>query len=463
MADQKSVPHNLVADDGQDACPILVVAEDGLEETLQGMTEDQRRWVSANNFKAKAGRHLLVPGADGSLCAVLYGAPSQDPFAAFEPAGLRKALPQGLYRFAGAPLADPDITALGWALDGYAYTGFSKAPEPDASLAVSSGIADIEIVHDAVTLARDLINTPANVLGPAELADAARGLAENFGATFKVTVGGQLLEDNFPLIHAVGAASDREPRLIDFTWGDESHPKVTLVGKGVCFDSGGLNIKPGSSMELMKKDMGGSANVLALAHMIMASSLKVRLRVLIPAVENAISGNAFRPGDVFISRKGISVEIGNTDAEGRLVLADALALADDEEPDLLIDMATLTGAARVATGADLAPIFTNDDTFAGAVAEAGLAVCDPVWRMPLWKPYDKLLSSKVADVNHISGGPFAGSVTAALFLQRFVEKAGTWAHFDIYAWSRETRPGRPQGGAVQGARALFQAIKARYA
>lgn len=455
----------VLRDEGQPACSIRLVRKKTLESVLQDLSAGQRAWVEAHGYAGKPGKTLIVPNADGSVATVLYGAPSSDPYAAFEPSGLHSTLPKGQYRFEGEPLDNPDVTALGWALDGYRFDAYSEKKAAEADLLVDDTIDldDLARVHAGVTFARDLVNMPANALGPAELADAALALADTFNAKGSVITGAALLDNNFPLVHAVGAASDRAPRLIDFSWGDEAHPKLTLVGKGVCFDSGGLNLKPGNAMEVMKKDMGGAANVLGLASMIMAADLPVRLRVLIPAVENAISGSAFRPGDVFKSRKGLTVEIGNTDAEGRLILADALALADAEEPDLLIDMATLTGAARVATGPDLPPIFTDDDAFAEAVCAAGLDLCDPVWRLPLWKPYSKLLSSKVADVNHISAGPFAGAITAALFLKRFVGKSRTWAHFDIHAWMPSAKPARPQGGAAQAIRALYHVIRERYA
>jgi leucyl aminopeptidase len=322
--------------------------------------------------------------------------------------------------------------------------------------------AAIDRTARAVTLVRDLVNTPANDLGTAELAAAVVAVADRHGASVSEIVGDDLLAAGFPLVHMVGAASTRPPRLVDFSWGDERDPGVTLVGKGVVFDTGGLNIKPDSAMLLMKKDMGGAANVLGLAQMIMEAGLKVRLRVIVPIVENAISGNAFRPGDVFRSRKGLTVEIGNTDAEGRLILADALALADEEGPDLLVDMATLTGAARVALGPDLPPVYTRDDGFAAELAAAAARVADPLWRMPLWAPYDQLLSSKVADVNHISSGPFAGSITAALFLGRFVERARTWLHADVFAWTPSARPGKPEGGEAQVIRALEALLTDRY-
>ena len=323
--------------------------------------------------------------------------------------------------------------------------------------------ADIMRMAEAASLARDLINTPPNDMGPEELASAAQALATRFGASFNCIVGDDLTRQNFPLIHAVGMASSRAPRLIDLTWGDPDHPKVTLVGKGVCFDSGGLDLKPSSGMLIMKKDMGGAASALALASMIMDAQLPLRLRVIIPIVENAIAGNAFRPGDIYRSRKGLTVEIGNTDAEGRLILADALALADEEEPDLLFDFATLTGAARIALGPDLPPMYSDDDALAAACLEHSRKVHDPIWRMPLWMPYDKQLDGKLSDLVNVSSGPLAGSITAALFLRRFVERAKAWAHFDVYAWTPKPLPGRPEGGEVQVARLLFSMLANGYA
>ncbi|MFD1333213.1 leucyl aminopeptidase family protein, partial [Methylopila musalis] len=316
----------------------------------------------------------------------------------------------------------------------------------------------------AVTLGRDLVNTPANDLGPAELEAAIRALGQRHGAVVSAVVGDDLLAQNFPLVHAVGraAAPHHAPRVVDLVWGAEDAPKVTLVGKGVTFDTGGLNIKPDASMLLMKKDMGGAAAMIALADMVMGAKLPVRLRLIVGAVENAISGDAFRPGDVIPSRKGLNVEIGNTDAEGRLVLADCLTLADEEAPELIVDAATLTGAARVALGPDLPPLYTDDDALAADLLRHAAAEHDPLWRMPLWNPYDELLASKIADVNHISGGPFAGSVTAALFLRRFVVRARSWAHLDVFAWAPSPKPGRPEGGEVQGARALAALLAERY-
>jgi leucyl aminopeptidase len=311
-----------------------------------------------------------------------------------------------------------------------------------------------------VTLCRDLTNTPSNDMGPSELEAASRALARQHGAKLQVT-SGEALAKNFPLVHAVGAGSARAPRLIDMTWGKAGDPKITLVGKGVCFDTGGLDIKPDTGMLNMKKDMGGAATALALAHMIMARDLKVRLRVIIPAVENSISGTSFRPRDVFVSRKGISVEIGNTDAEGRLILADALALADEDEPALMIDFATLTGAARVALGPEVAPFFTDDDTLADELALAGAAENDPLWRMPLWRPYEAMLDSKIADLNNVATGGHGGAITAALFLRRFVA-AKSWLHFDIFAWTPTAKPGRPEGAECHVARALYALLCGRY-
>jgi leucyl aminopeptidase len=381
----------------------------------------------------------------------------------FLPGRLPGLLPSGTYRFANDP-HDARLGALAFALGAYRFTRYRKAEDKDITLALPSGVDgdDLTRIVDGVTLARDLINTPANDMGPAELEAAARALAEKHGGTFSAVVGDDLLKQNFPLIHAVGRAADRAPRLIDMQWGDATAPKVTFIGKGVCFDTGGLDLKPSSAMLIMKKDMGGAAATLALAHMIMDRKLPVRLRVLIPAVENAVAGGAFRPLDVYRSRKGLTVEIGNTDAEGRLVLADALALADEEGPDLLVDMGTLTGAARVALGPDLPPFYTDDEALAAELAAHAAAENDPLWRLPLWRPYDAMLDSKVADVNNVSSGSFAGSLTCALFLNRFVEAAKSWLHLDVYAWTPSAKSARPEGGECQAARALYALLCKRY-
>ncbi|SEC80386.1 leucyl aminopeptidase [Rhizobiales bacterium GAS188] len=425
-----------------------------------------RAFAEATHFEAKAGRHLLLPAANGSLDGVVFieDQAKTEAERAFGRGGLASLLPAGTYRFQD-DLPLPELAALAWLTDGYRFDAYrQKADAPRARLALGQGVdaARIERMAAAIGLGRDLINRPANDLGPDGLEAAARELAALFDARLEVTVGEALLEARLPMIHTVGRASAVAPRLIDFSWGDAAAPKVTLVGKGVTFDTGGLNIKPDASMLLMKKDMGGAAVALAAARMIMAEKLPVRLRVLIPAVENAISGQAFRPGDILRSRKGLSVEIGNTDAEGRLILADALALADEEDAALIVDFATLTGAARVALGPDLPAFFATEEGFAREVVETGLQINDPVWRLPYWAPYDELLASRVADVNHISGGAFAGSITAALFLKRFVEKAPVYAHFDLYAWTPTAKPGRPQGGEVQVARLIFETIERRF-
>ena len=379
----------------------------------------------------------------------------------FRPGQLSGLLPPGTYRFANAP-HDARLAALSFALGAYQFSRYRKAEARNVRLVVPDGVDgdDLTRIVEGVTLARDLINTPSNDMGPDELEDAARKLAKQHGAKMQVTKGDALAK-GFPLIHAVGAGSPRAPRLIDVTWGKDSNPKITLVGKGVCFDTGGLDIKPDTGMLNMKKDMGGAATALALAHMIMARKLKVRLRVIIPAVENSISGTSFRPRDIYKSRKGITVEIGNTDAEGRLVLADALTLADEESPALIADFATLTGAARVALGPELPALFTDDEALAAELSSAGATENDPVWRLPLWRPYDQMLDSKVADTNNVSTGGQGGAITAALFLRKFVA-AKSWLHLDIFAWSATAKPGRPEGAECQTARALYAMLTARY-
>jgi len=447
------------------AIPITFVSKATWDSVQAGLAAPAQRFAQANGFVAKPGQCLTVPAADGAIAQVLFGLdePASPRFDPFRPGQLPGLLPPGLYRFATAP-HDTRLAALAFALGCYRFSRYRKADAPDVRLVPPDGvdIAAISRIANAVTLARDLINTPANDMGPAELEAAARDLAAGYDTGFNCIVGDELMKRNFPLIHAVGMASSRAPRLIDFTWGDPAHPKVTLVGKGVCFDTGGVDLKSATGMLLMKKDMGGAANILALALMIMDAGLKVRLRVLIPAVENSVAGNAFRPLDVFPSRKGPTVEIGNTDAEGRLVLADALALADEEAPDLLIDMGTLTGAARVALGPDLPPFYTNDEALAADVARCAGSERDPLWRMPLWPHYDPWLESKVADINNAPSNGFAGSITCALFLQRFVENAKAWLHVDIYGWTPTAKPARPEGGECQAARAIYQLLSERY-
>jgi leucyl aminopeptidase len=457
------MPIEFVAKASRRSLPVHLVAKDRLADA--GLDKAAAVWAEANGFTGEAGRVLVLPGPAGAMSGALFGlGKGDDEYAALGFGALARALPEGDWHFA-SKADDPTQVAIGLKLGSYQFTRYGKKASRSLRIALPKG-ADagrVERVSAAVFLTRDLVNTPTNDMGPDALEKAVRGLAAKHGAKVSVVKGDALIKQNLPMIHAVGRASAEAPRLIDLTWGDKDAPKVTLVGKGVCFDTGGLDIKPSSGMLLMKKDMGGAANVLGLAAMIMAAGLKLRLRVLIPAVENAISANAFRPGDVLTSRKGITVEIGNTDAEGRLVLADALALADEERPEILVDMATLTGAARVALGPDLPPFYTRDETLAADLSDAARAVADPLWRMPLWKPYDAKLSSKIADMNNVTTDSFAGSITAALFLQRFVEKAAAWVHFDIFAWSPNERPHCPVGGEAQGIRALELLLSKRYA
>ncbi|MEJ2374524.1 MAG: leucyl aminopeptidase family protein [Pseudolabrys sp.] len=455
--------HPIFAGAAEQAVPILFVTSANFDEATQILDARERAFVAAAGFEPKPSKHLIVPDAEGRLAGALFGLkaaddPSRD---LFRPGALASLLPAGTYRFANAP-HDARLGALAFALGCYHFARYRKAAERNVRLAVPEGVdgEDLSRVVEAVTLARDLINTPSNDMGPAEIEQAARALAGQHSATVQVTSGDDLAK-NFPLVHAVGAGSDRAPRLIDIAWGSESDPRITLVGKGVAFDTGGLDIKPSSGMLNMKKDMGGAATALALGHMIMAAKLKVRLRILVPAVENAISGRAFRPRDVYRSRKGISVEIGNTDAEGRLILADALTLASEDDPALLIDFATLTGAARVALGPDVPPFFTDDETLAVDLTDAAASEFDPLWRLPLWRPYDAMLDSKVADVNNVGSSGQGGAIVAALFLSRFVD-AKSWLHLDIFAWTPSARPGRPEGGELQSARALYAVLKGRY-
>jgi leucyl aminopeptidase len=446
------------------ALPIWFVTTETFDSVQRGFDRQTQAFIAATDFTAKPGRFLLLPGLDGAVTGALFGieaasAPVKD---AFLPGKLAALLPSGIWRFANAP-GNARLATLAFLLEAYRFTRYRKADATKARLVVPDGVdgEDITRIADGVALSRDLINTPSNDMGPAELEAAARKLARIHRARIR-TVAGSTLVKQFPLIAAVGRASPRAPRLIDLTWGNPRHPKITLVGKGVCFDTGGLNIKPDSGMLNMKKDMGGAATVLGLAHMIMARQLKLRLRVLIPAVENSIAGDAFRPRDIYHSRKGITVEIGNTDAEGRLVLADALALAAEETPALIVDMATLTGAARVALGPELPPFYTDDDALADQLTKHAMAQNDPLWRLPLWQPYAAMLDSKIADMNNVSNGGFAGSITAALFLRRFVDDPKAWLHLDIFAWTPSAKPGRPEGGECQAARALYDLLTARY-
>jgi len=444
------------------ATPSELVRSDAFQKWRRGQSKTVRAWLDRSGFEGRSGSHVVVPGtgrAKARIVAAVEG-PS-----IWWLAGLPQALADGTY-YLDSPVEDSEATRLsiGWGLGSYAFDRYRAAPRARRSRFVLPSNADAAEVArhiDAASMARDLINTPAGDLGPPELAEAARELARRYGAKVKV-VEGSALERGFPAVHAVGRAAAKAPRLIDFTWGTPRAPKVTLVGKGVCFDTGGLNLKTGNGMRLMKKDMGGAATVLALGQLIMDAGLPVRLRVLVPAVENNVAGNAYRPGDVVRTRKGVTVEIGNTDAEGRVILADALALADEESPDLLIDCATLTGAARVALGTDLPALFCDDDGFADSLAGAGAAEADPVWRLPLWAPYRRYIESPIADINNAGSSPFGGAITAALFLNRFVDNAKVWAHLDLFGWNEDNRPGRPKGGEAMTVRALLRTLRTRY-
>jgi leucyl aminopeptidase len=461
----------LLGADAGTACPIWLVSESRLAGGSPELTAAQRAWLKATGYGGAAKKVGLLPAEDGGLAGVLYGigeGPTGEPTGpgALLIGQLPTLLPSDVYRLAERS-PDDELAAIAWGLGAYRfrrYKGEAEAGSAPAALSVSEGVdrARVLAIVEAVWLARDLINTPASDMGPAELEAAARAVGERHGAKVSSVIGDDLLAANFPMIHAVGRASSRAPRLVDLTWGRADAPKVTLVGKGICFDTGGLDIKSSSAMLLMKKDMAGAATALALGAMIMGLKLDVRFRVLIPAAENSIAGNAFRPRDVIPTRAGKTVEIGNTDAEGRLVLADALTLADEEEPDTLIAFSTLTGAARVALGPDLPPLYADDDAFAAEIMAAGEGVGDPVWRMPFWKGYEKSLDSDVADMGNVSESPMAGSVIAALFLRRFVRRTRRFAHFDIYGWRPAPGPLGPKGGEPQGARAALAMLERRY-
>ncbi len=425
-----------------------------------------RRWVEATRFEIEPGKHRLLPGEDGEIAEVLLGLGEES--SPWDWAGLPTELPARAFH-AAADLAKKDAgaAALGFALGTYRFDRLRKSSEKElARLAWPEGCdrKRIESAVDATFLVRDLINAPASDMGPSELASAAVDVGRKYDGQVRVIVGEDLLREGYPSVHAVGraAAPDRAPRLIDLVFGDPGHAKVTLVGKGVCFDSGGLDLKPSSSMKLMKKDMGGGASVLGLASMIRDAGLRVRLRVLIPAVENSVSGSALRPLDVVRSRSGTTIEIGNTDAEGRVILADALTEASSEAPALLLDFATLTGAARVALGADLPALFCNDEETAKTFLAKADTEFDPLWRMPLFKPYRKQIESKVADITNSTDSPLAGAITAALFLQEFVAPGIPWAHVDLMAWNGSARPGRPEGGEAMGMRAAFALVEEKF-
>jgi len=440
--------------------PLILVEEGGLKAV--GLTKAQQQWAAGVGFDGQRGKLAPLPNDGGGLAGHLFGVGSKTGRPVMLTGMASSFLDGGRYRLEGA-IDNPTYAALGFRLGAYRFDRYkTQKPAPELIDPAGADRAEITRLTDAAFLARDLINTPPNDLGPDAFEKAIRAFAARHKMKLRAIVGDDLLKQNFPMIHAVGRAAAEAPRLMDMSWGRPGDPRITLVGKGVTFDTGGLDIKPPAGMLLMKKDMGGAANVLGLAHAIMDAKLKVRLRVLIPIVENAISGSAFRPGDILPSRSGQTVEIGNTDAEGRLILGDALTLADEEKPELILDMATLTGAARTALGPDLPPLYATDDRLGEDLMEAGFASDDPLWRMPLWTPYESMLSSRIADVNHVSQGAFAGSITAALFLRRFVKQAKAWVHLDIFAWAPEPRPGRPFGGTDQGIRSVYGVLKARY-
>ncbi|MFT7722665.1 MAG: leucyl aminopeptidase family protein [Roseateles sp.] len=445
------------------ATPITVVDRAAFQALATGLPAATRQWLATVGFTGAPDSHALVPGADGRLAQVFAGvAHAAHPFAL---SALPLALPAGDYRLDGAGLALlPESAALSWELGGYRFDLYQPARREPATLWLPTG-ADAErglALAAAISATRDLVNTPAEHMGPAELAAAAKALAAQYGAKFSEIVGDALLKKNFPSIHAVGRASTRAPRLIELTWGHPKHPRLALVGKGVCFDSGGLNIKGGEGMRQMKKDMGGAANALGLATLIMALQLPVRLQLLIPAVENAIAGNAYRPGDVIKTRKGLHVEIGNTDAEGRVVLSDALAYAAEGEPDLVIDLATLTGAARVALGAQLPALFAKHMDTARDLVDLGLKLDDPLWHMPLWAPYHAGIESSIGDIVNTGKSALAGAINAALFLEDFLPAQQDWLHVDLFAWNDTARPGRPVGGEAQTIRTLLAYLEGRY-
>ena len=451
-------------DKGQPATALHLVDAKGFDAWLKGQSERVRQAVAAQGFRGEGYQLAILPGERAESWSVLLGVANVDKLSPWCLAKAAESLPEGTYRVDGR---SPGPAALGWLLGQYTFEKYRKPQEKKGPRVLLTDeparMAEIVLLGESTNLVRDLVNIPAGDLGPAELETAARAVAEECGATISVTAG-DALERDYPMVAAVGQAAipSRAPRLIEIEWGDQRHPRLAVVGKGVCFDSGGLDIKPSSGMRLMKKDMGGAAHALALARLVMKARLPVRLHLLIPAVENAVSGAAFRPGDILKSRKGLTVEIGNTDAEGRLILGDALARAAEAEPELILDFATLTGAARVALGPDLPALFVSDDALAADLLAAGEEVTDPLWRMPLWAPYEEMLASDIADINNASDLPMAGAVTAALFLRKFVPEGTPWAHVDTFAWRPSAKPGRPKGGDALGLRAAWSMLSARY-
>ncbi len=456
----------LAPDQGEPAASIHLVPASGFDAFLTGLSEVGRTAVAAAGFRARADSAVFLPGGNGLDWSLAVGLGDADAPGRWALAAAAAALPEGRYRLAGSAPAPLAATALhGWLMAQHDFARYKKPEHPRGArqLLVSdvTAIPPALAEADAAATARDLVNTPAEDLGPGEVEAAVRAFAETTGGRVTVVSGEALLEQNFPAIHAVGRASPRRPRIITMDWGEPGHPLVALVGKGICFDTGGLNLKPGSSMALMKKDMGGAAMALALAKLVIARKLKLRLKLVIATADNAVSGDAIRPGDVISTRKGLSIEIGNTDAEGRLVLADALALAGEAKPDLMLDFATLTGAARVALGPDLPVMFANDEPLAADLLAGGTSADDPLWRLPLWQPYRRLFRSDIAEMNNSGEGGFAGAIVGALFLERFVPSGVPWAHFDLYAWNPTARPGRPKGGAAMTLFACLDLLERR--
>lgn len=448
------------------AIKIDIVFKNDFNKWNKELSKSQKQWVKTNNFFAKHGSLIMFTTDRGNIDFIAYGVDMNE----FDPwvfSKLSSALPNGLYQISNnLDAISANQAAFGWAMADYKFDKYLKEKKKRSVKLVVPDNCNYQYVCSLVrgtNLTRDLVNTPTCDMGPPELSDAAKELSKAYKARFKVTVGEDLLKKGYETIHTVGRAAEKEPRLIDISWGKKSSPKVTLVGKGVCFDTGGLDIKPSNAMLTMKKDMGGAAHVLGLGQMIMESGLDVRLRILIPAVENNISGNAFRPGDIIKTYKGTTVEVGNTDAEGRLVLCDALTLACEENPEMILDFATLTGAARVAMGADVPPYFTDDETLHNGLQQQMRNENDPLWQLPLYEPYRKLLSSNIADINNVASTGFGGAITAALYLKHFIEEGISWAHFDVYAWNMSDRPGRPKGGEAMGIRAVMALLQDKYA
>jgi leucyl aminopeptidase len=445
----------------QKSIPITLVVKNNFSIWLENQTDFIKKWLTNSQFRNEPGSFSLLPDAQGNLTRVICCISKMEDF--WNVGNLSLNLPEGEYFF-DLDATNQEHFAIAWGLGAYQFTRYKTPTKKPVQLVLSSVKNADHVMNlvESIYLVRDLINTPTDDMGPSELAEAFTQLGTQYNAETKQIIGEDLLKANYPTIYTVGRASDDAPRLLDLTWGNPSHPKITLVGKGVCFDTGGLDIKSSSGMLLMKKDMAGAAHALGLARMIMQAKLPVRLRVLIPAVENAISGNAYRPGDVIKSRKGLTIEIGNTDAEGRVILADALTEAASEQPDLLIDLSTLTGAARVAVGTDLSALFSNNDAVAAAVTQHAEQQMDPVWRLPLFAAYREALNSSIADINNATADSYAGAITAALFLKEFVPDTIPWVHFDIMAWNLKSRPGRPQGGEAMALRALFSYLCSQY-